>query len=108
MSDSAAPAPKHSDDRPHAPWCISAPHGTSVYRQHRPPGIPPDSLTRKPYHSCCVPLSGLWPTTMPLDPVVGLGGFGQGHGETPLWNDNTSALSSSTAKDSRITGSKRP
>src|SRR3954447_3673410 len=48
-SDTAAPEPARSDDLPHAPWCTSTHHDPSVYPQRRPPGILPDSLTRKPY-----------------------------------------------------------
>ena len=39
-----------SDDPRHTPWLASATHGASVYRRFRPPGIPSDSIARKPYH----------------------------------------------------------
>src|SRR4051812_37361233 len=45
----AAPALKHSDDPPHAPWFASASHGPSVYPQPQPSGIPADPFSRSPY-----------------------------------------------------------
>jgi hypothetical protein len=40
-----------SDDPRHTPWLASATHGASVYRRFRPPGIPSDSIARKPYEA---------------------------------------------------------
>src|SRR4051812_33894909 len=45
----AAPALKHSDDPPHAPWFASATPGPSVYPQPQPSGIPADPFSRSPY-----------------------------------------------------------
>src|SRR3954462_1930653 len=45
----AAPELKRSDDRPHAPWFVSATPGPSVYPQPQPSGIPPDPFSRSPY-----------------------------------------------------------
>src|SRR5215213_8946786 len=68
-SDTAAPAPKHSDDRPPVPWCTSASRGTSVYLQRQPPGIPPDLLTRKPYYWPDRPLAPPPPLAPPEPPL---------------------------------------
>src|SRR4051812_33079149 len=45
----AAPEPKRSDDRPHAPWFPSATPGPSVYPEPQPSGIPAGPFSRSPY-----------------------------------------------------------
>src|SRR4051812_8929728 len=56
----AAPEPKRSDDRPHAPWFASATHGPSVYPQPQPSGIPADPFSRSPYDKAETAAIRLW------------------------------------------------
>src|SRR4051812_44196167 len=51
----AAPEPKRSDDRPHAPWLVSPTHGASAYPHPRSQRIPsrlhqPESVSEASKH----------------------------------------------------------